>query len=113
MGEGQQEALLVSGGDLLRDSRRCRAGGITTMQVFLTKEASAPSVALHALPRCPTDLGSSTLEPPIPVGPLRPSATDDGRCQYGRYRQQPPMSNSSVRAARWHAEAVAGEGLAK
>src|SRR5215211_6567112 len=75
MGEGQQEALLVSGGDLLRDSRRCRAGGITTMQVFLTKEASAPSVALHALPRCPTDLGSSTLEPPIPVGPLRPSAT--------------------------------------
>jgi hypothetical protein len=98
-------------GDLLGDSRRCR-GGITTMQVFPTKEASAPSIALHALPHCPTDLGSSTLEPPIPVAPLRPSAT--------RRRPLPmwPLSPTAahvrialVRVAGRHAEAVAGEGL--
>jgi hypothetical protein len=94
VGDGQQEAAAGGWGYLLRDSRRCR-GGVTTMQVFPTREASAPSVALHAPSRCRTDLGNPRWNHPYRSHQSGRQQQDDGRCQCGRYRQQPPMPNCS------------------
>jgi hypothetical protein len=58
-GSGEAAAAGWPGGDLLR--RQPAALAATRHQVFSTSRASAPSAALHALLRCPTDLASTAV----------------------------------------------------
>ena len=56
---GSKKPLLLGGGTSSRDSRQHRTA--TNSQTFSTSRASTPSVALHALVRCPTDLASTAI----------------------------------------------------
>ena len=112
MGKGSRRRCWWVVEDLLRDSRRCR-GGITTMQVFRLRKRRRHLLRYTLFLAVRLILGVPRWNHPYRSHHSGHQQQDDGRCQYGRYRQQPPMSNCSVRAARWHAEAVAGEGFAQ